>query len=76
MNFDPKTKAWLILICTATVSAVSAATIAHAGGCSSNWTAIAGTGGAATAVLHALMSSPNDAGNQPAKPPMQDIGKP
>lgn len=76
MNFDPKTRAWLILICTATGSAVSAATIAHAGGCNAVWTTIAGVGGAVTAVLHALMSSPGDAANQPTKQPMEDIGKP
>lgn len=64
MNFDAKTRSWLILICTATASAVSAAAIAHAGGCSTGWIAVAGAGGAATAVLHALMPPPGQAGTQ------------
>jgi hypothetical protein len=71
MNFDPKTRAWLILICTATVSGLTAATLAHAGGSTAGWTTISGVAGAATAVLHALMASPSDAAttNQNNKTP-------
>lgn len=73
MNFSPRTKAWIQLVSLVIGTGCAATTAAILGG-AKLWTAIGiGLGVGCTNVYHALSASPND---QPAKNPMQDIGKP
>ena len=76
MNFDAKTKAWILLICTATASGIAAASIASKGGCDTTWTIIAGVGGAVTAVSHALMTAPQNAQTVQDAKARDNIGNP
>lgn len=64
----PKQKAWLIVICTAVSSGTGVAALASKGGCSLGWSIAAGVGSGASAVLHSLLTSPNDAENKPTTP--------
>lgn len=59
MNFDPKTKAWILLV-TLVLATGSAVTVTTYLGGTKLWIAIlAGAGTGASNVYHALTSSPN-----------------
>ena len=76
MQFSAQTKSWILLICTATASGGTSATVAHAGGCDYAWTTVAGIVGAVTAVSHALMTAPQNAQMVQESKARDNIGNP
>lgn len=61
MNFDPKTKAWIVLISLVVGTGSAAAGVAAAAGAKWWGVLLVGLGTAGTNVYHALANSPNDA---------------
>ena len=61
MNFDPKTSAWLRLICGALATGIGLAIAAIQGGCKLGIAIAIGVGGAFSAIAHGLSTSPGNA---------------
>lgn len=60
MNFSPRTKSWIVLISIALGTGCAIGGGAYAGGAKPGYCIVLGVGAAASAVGHAVMSSPND----------------
>lgn len=60
MRFDPKTKAWILLVSLVTGTGIAAAATAYAGGAKLGWAIAIGIGVAGSNVYHALSASPSD----------------
>lgn len=57
---NPKTKAWVIVICTALATGCAVTGGAMAGGCKPVIAILTGVGAGASAVCHSLLQSPNN----------------